>query len=58
MKSSLRYTTRRDPEQVKRDGWREQRIFAVHVDDPRLDDIERRFVTNLGTRLYGEMEQR
>lgn len=58
MRSSLHYTARRDPEQVKRDGWREQRIFAVHVDDPRLDDIERRFVTNLGTRLYGELEQR
>jgi hypothetical protein len=46
---------RRDPEQIKRDGWREQRLLAVSVEDSRLDAFERQFVINLGTRLYGEV---
>ena len=44
---------RRDPEQVKRDGWREQGVLAVAVDDPRLTWPERELVEQLGTRLYG-----
>ncbi len=44
---------RRDAEQVKREGWREQRLLAVCPEDPRLDPFERQFVINLGTRLYG-----
>ncbi|MFC6689160.1 hypothetical protein [Jhaorihella thermophila] len=44
---------RRDPEQVKREGWLEQGIFAVDVDDPRLTWPERELVEQLGTRLYG-----
>ena len=27
---------RRDTEKVKRDGWKEQRVFAVSLDDQRL----------------------
>lgn len=44
---------RRDAEQIKRDGWREQRLLAVSAEDARLDAFERQFVINLGTRLYG-----
>jgi len=44
---------RRDPEQVKREGWHEQGILAVKVDDPRLTWPERELVEQLGTRLYG-----
>ena len=48
---------RRDPEQVKREGWLEQGILAVDVDDPRLTWPERELVEQLGTRLYGPRPQ-
>lgn len=44
---------RRSPEEVKRDGWQEQGVLAVSVDDPRLTWPERELVEQLGTRLYG-----
>ena len=44
---------RRDPEQVKRDGWREQGMLAVSVKDHRLTWPERELVEQLGTKLYG-----
>ncbi len=44
---------RRSPEEVKRDGWREQGVLAVSVDDNRLTWPERELVEQLGTRLYG-----
>ncbi len=44
---------RRSPEEVKRDGWREQGVLAVSVDDHRLTWPERELVEQLGTRLYG-----
>ncbi len=45
---------RRSPDQVKRDGWREQGLFAVSLDDERLSWPEREMVRQLGERLYGE----
>ena len=44
---------RRDPEQVKRDGWQEQGLLAVAVDDHRLTWPERELVRQLGEKLYG-----
>ncbi|WP_424931913.1 hypothetical protein [Amaricoccus macauensis] len=44
---------RRDPEQVKRDGWREQGVLAVSVDDDRLTWPEQELVRQLGDKLYG-----
>ncbi len=44
---------RRSPDEVKRDGWREQGLLAVSVDDQRLAWPERELVEQLGTRLYG-----
>jgi hypothetical protein len=44
---------RRPPEEVKRDGWREQCLLAVSVDDHRLTWPEREFVKQLGNKLYG-----
>lgn len=44
---------RRSPEDVKRDGWREQGVLAVSVDDHRLTWPERELVKQLGTKLYG-----
>ena len=45
---------RRDPQQVKRDGWREQGVLAVSVDDDRLTWPERELIRQLGERLYGK----
>lgn len=42
-----------DPERVKREGWREQRILVVSIDDPRLDFVMRQMVQQLGDSLYG-----
>ena len=56
----MRYTPkgyggqRRDPDQVKRDGWREQGVLAVSVDDHRLTWLERTLVEQLGTKLHGK----
>lgn len=45
---------RRDPDQVKRDGWREQGLFAVSIHDHRLSWPERELVEQLGSKLYGK----
>lgn len=45
--------TRRDPETVKRDGWREMGVLAVSACDPRLSWPERELIRQLGEKLYG-----
>ena len=47
----------RTPDQVKRDGWREQRVLAVSLDDDRLTWPERELVRQLGEKLYGDRDQ-
>ena len=47
-----------DPEQVKRDGWREQSILVVSADDHRLDFFQREFVKQIGEKLYGSKRDR
>jgi hypothetical protein len=44
---------RRDPDQVKRDGWRDQGLLAVSLDDHRLTWPERELIRQIGERLYG-----
>ena len=57
--SGMRFTPkgyggrRRCPDQVKREGWKEQGVLAVAVDDDRLTWPERTLVEQLGTKLYG-----
>ena len=46
---------RRTPEEVKRDGWHEQGLLAVSVDDDRLTWPERELVRQLGEKLYGKL---
>ena len=46
---------RRDPDQVKRDGWHEQHLLAVSLDDHRLTWPERELVRQLGEKLYGKL---
>ena len=45
---------RSDPEQVKREGWHEQRVLAVSLDDDRLTWPERELIRQLGEKLYGD----
>jgi len=44
---------RRNPDQVKRDGWHDQQMLAVSVHDDRLTWPERALVEQLGAKLYG-----
>lgn len=48
---------RRDPDQVKRDGWREEGLLAVSIHDHRLTWPERELVEQLGSKLYGKRHQ-
>ena len=45
---------RRSPDDVKRDGWQEQGLLAVAIDDDRLTWPERELVRQLGEKLYGQ----
>ena len=45
---------RRPPDQVKQDGWLEQGVLAVSVEDGRLSWPERELVRQLGEKLYGK----
>jgi len=48
---------RRDPDQVKRDGWHDEGLLAVNVNDYRLTWPERELVEQLGSKLYGKRHQ-
>ena len=48
---------RRGAEKVKKDGWKEQGLFAVTLDDQRLTWPERELVRQLGEKLYGKREE-
>jgi len=45
---------RRDADQVKREGWREQGVLAIGLDDHRLTWPERELIRQLGEKLYGK----
>ena len=49
---------RRPPEEIKREGWREQNILVVAANDDRLTWPERELVRQLGEKLYGPKEAR
>jgi len=49
--------TRRDADQVKRDGWQEQGMLAVSIEDDRLTWPEKELVRQLGDRLYGKRKE-
>ena len=48
---------RRPPEQVKRDGWCEQGLLAVSVEDQRLTWPEREFIRQIGEKLYDKKQE-
>ena len=43
-----------DTEEVKREGFNQQGILVVSVDDQRLSWIERQIIKQLGDRMYGK----
>jgi hypothetical protein len=49
-----RLDERDDPEDIKRQGWRDQRILVVSEEDVRLNFVERELIRRIGERLYGE----
>ena len=49
--------TRRAPEQVKREGWREQGLLVVDANDPRLSWPDREMIRQLGDKLYGRKQE-
>ena len=50
------YPERPDPEDIKRDGWREQGILVISAEDQRLDWAERQILKQIAERLYGRRE--
>jgi hypothetical protein len=49
---------RRTPDEIKREGWCEQRVLAVSLDDARLTWPERELIRQLGEKLYGDRSKR
>ena len=49
---------RRPPDEVKRDGWRQQGVLVIAENDERLSWPERELVRQLGEKLYGEGRKR
>ena len=52
--AECRKTSRRDPEEVKMEGWREQGILVVGLADKRLTWPLREMVKQIGNFLYGK----
>ena len=46
--------SRRDPEDMKREGWHDQNILVVSPGDHRLTWPERELIRQLGEKLYGK----
>jgi len=44
-------------DQVKKDGWCEQGMLAVSIEDDRLTWPERELVKQLGEKLYGKLRE-
>jgi hypothetical protein len=44
---------RRPPEEVKREGWRKQRVLVVDANDTRLSWPDQELVRQIGEKLYG-----
>ncbi len=49
--------SRRNADQVKRDGWQEQGTLAISIEDDRLTWPEKELVRQLGERLYGKRKE-
>lgn len=45
---------RSPPEEVKREGWREQGVLVVAANDDRLSWPERELIRQIGNKLFGQ----
>ncbi len=48
---------RRDPEDIKREGWRDEGILVVAVSDVRLNWSEQELIRQIAEKLYGKRKQ-
>lgn len=46
-----------DYEAAKRNGWLDQGILVVSVDDDRIGWVERLLIENIGMKLYGKRRE-
>ncbi|MDD3182648.1 MAG: hypothetical protein PHD48_07600 [Alphaproteobacteria bacterium] len=44
---------RTPPDEIKRNGWRQQGILVVSTSDSNLTRAEKEFLLSIGERLYG-----
>jgi hypothetical protein len=49
---------RRQPEDIKRDGWKTQGVLVIDANDDRLTWPERELIRQLGEKLYGGKPRR
>lgn len=54
--SALKPARSVDYEALKRNGFRDQGILIVHIDDPRLAWQDKELLRQLGERLYGKKD--
>jgi len=52
----LQINDKPDPELVKKQGWKEQKILVISLEDERLDWFEQQILQNIGDRFYGDKE--
>jgi len=48
---------RRPPDKVKRDGWQDQGMLAVSIEDDRLTWPEKELIRQVGEKLYGRRRE-
>lgn len=46
-----------DYEAMKKNGWLDQGILVISVDDDRIGWVERQLVENIGNKLYGKRRE-
>ncbi len=49
--------TKPDPEKVKRNGWRDDGILVINIEDERLGWLDKSYLDELGNRLYGKRKE-
>lgn len=54
----LRWPKSFDAESVKRNGFHDQGILVVDINDDRIGWVERQMLINVGEKLYGKRRQK
>lgn len=50
----VRFSSKPDPERIKARAFLDQGIIVAKLDDHRLDEFERQFLKNIGSKLFGQ----